>query len=424
MKHTVYEKKLSTGAKGLVVHVPGASVVNILFRFNSGFQFSDFSKYELPHVMEHLIGCGSAKYPKPGDFKIEVEKNGAMRNAYTSSAVNGYIAECAAFETERILDLFEEYLTAPVFPEEAFATEISNVREELNRNTTEYGSVCVINLLAAAYPKEYMTYEPRIEQLDSITRDDVVAYYERTHRAENMRFYISGDFADEGDRIVARVEQLSKRLPKGTRFEIADTKSLKIPKPIVQEEEIKQIYYRVGMHSAGTLVAERPILGLLRTILFGGYRSRVFGKARELGLAYQIGGNVGSSDNETTFTIMGYVTSTNSLKLFELVAAEIQDILDHGISEDELSQVKDLVIGSITRNYQTPSDILSWYISDYDEDETIYDFDTHLDRIKLVTSDQITDIARRVFRDSNTISAFVGPISEHEATRLNKTLSF
>jgi predicted Zn-dependent peptidase len=147
MKHTVTEHKLASGAQGLTVHVPASNIFRIIVRFNAGFQFADRDKYEVPHVVEHLMGCGSEGYPKPDEFKIEVERNGAARNAFTSSQKNGYYIECADFERDRILDLFEEYITRPIFPESSFPTEISNVREELIRFTTQHASMCSINVL-------------------------------------------------------------------------------------------------------------------------------------------------------------------------------------------------------------------------------------------------------------------------------------
>jgi predicted Zn-dependent peptidase len=67
-----------------VIHVPGCDVVSLQVRFNSGFQFANFSKYEVPHVMEHLLASVTQKHRKTNEFMIDVQRNGAYVNATTS----------------------------------------------------------------------------------------------------------------------------------------------------------------------------------------------------------------------------------------------------------------------------------------------------------------------------------------------------
>jgi predicted Zn-dependent peptidase len=186
MKHTVSEHELSNGAKGLVINVPGVSVTNMVVYFKSGFMFGNPKKYEIPHVMEHLMASGNALHPTAVEFKTEVEKNGAYRNANTNEYLNGYIYECAAFEQDRMLKLLAAQITSPLFPEVSLPTEISNVREELSRMATEYLSVAHINYMTHAFPKGWAALAPRIEQLSTITHQDMVDFYQRTHTSKNM----------------------------------------------------------------------------------------------------------------------------------------------------------------------------------------------------------------------------------------------
>ena len=126
MKHTVTEHKLPCGAKGLLIDVPDTGVVNILIRFNSGFYFGDMAQFELPHVVEHMVGRGTKKFPAPNEFKTEIEKNGAYSNAETSSRYNGYTITCADFELERILVVLRRAAPAHVGHANAELLEIGH----------------------------------------------------------------------------------------------------------------------------------------------------------------------------------------------------------------------------------------------------------------------------------------------------------
>ena len=118
MKHDVSQVKLSSGTSGLLIDIPGAEVLDIKIYFDAGYQFSDFSKYEIPHLLEHHILSATKKYPKNNQFRAEITKHGAVRNAYTSTETVMYWVQCADFEAKRILGLMSEGVTTPTFPVE------------------------------------------------------------------------------------------------------------------------------------------------------------------------------------------------------------------------------------------------------------------------------------------------------------------
>ncbi len=55
MKHSIKEIKLSTGSQGLLVNVPGSTIVNMEFTFLSGYEYVDKNKYEVANPNRKLI---------------------------------------------------------------------------------------------------------------------------------------------------------------------------------------------------------------------------------------------------------------------------------------------------------------------------------------------------------------------------------
>ena len=87
MKHTVEEVALQNGCRGLLVHVPDATVMSYDFEFRAGHDYCASDRiYETPHVMEHMVLGANEKYRDSRQFSAEIEKNGAYCNATTSSA--------------------------------------------------------------------------------------------------------------------------------------------------------------------------------------------------------------------------------------------------------------------------------------------------------------------------------------------------
>src|SRR5665213_3472635 len=98
MKHTLSEITLGNGIKGLLVHVPDASVMTFEVNFRAGEYLVAPDKWEAPHLMEHMLLRANEFIPKARAFQAEFEKNGAYNNASTNSYDITYEAECADFE--------------------------------------------------------------------------------------------------------------------------------------------------------------------------------------------------------------------------------------------------------------------------------------------------------------------------------------
>jgi predicted Zn-dependent peptidase len=63
MKHTVTEITLKNGAKGLLIHLPDASVMSFEFNFRAGEYLVAGDKWETPHLMEHMLLGANERYP-------------------------------------------------------------------------------------------------------------------------------------------------------------------------------------------------------------------------------------------------------------------------------------------------------------------------------------------------------------------------
>jgi predicted Zn-dependent peptidase len=422
MKHTVSEHHLEGGAAGLVIDVPGSDVVSLQVRFNSGFQFADPMAYEVPHVMEHVLATVTQKHPGPNEFIIDAQKNGAYVNASTSVDANGYIYECADFELERILDLVEEQLAEPLFAQKPLTAELGNVREELSRNTTQHATVCSVRLAEKTFPHLWLDYEARIAQLGDITPGQVENHYIRTHTSANARFVIAGSFPDGGAKLAKRLGRVFGRLPAGERFVRSQEVGLGLDRPVVTERDIAQLYYRVVMYFGELTEGERRAMTLLRLVLVGGMGSRILGEARRRGLAYGVGGAGHSEPGNSSFGFLGYVTPTNAVELYRLMARQFVAVREGDLKAAELEAAKDLLIGSLKRSTQTPGDILGWYLDPYDEAGEIRDFGHTMNLLRDVRLDEVEAVAAKATAGGRRGMSFLGKVTDAQANKYAELL--
>src|ERR1700761_2171659 len=175
-----------------MINIPSASVMTFDFNFRAGEYLVEPDKWEVPHLMEHVLLGANELIPRARDFQAELEKNGAYSNATTGVYDINYEAECADFEWDRVLGLMLVAITKPLFLEEEFQAEFGNVQEEMAaRSNNHFRRLSLemrrsLGLIAK-------TDTERLELMSNVRVKDVREHYARTHFAPNMRFVIAGN---------------------------------------------------------------------------------------------------------------------------------------------------------------------------------------------------------------------------------------
>ena len=400
MKHTVDEVTLKNGAKGLLIHIPDASVMSFELNFRAGEYLVDEKKWETPHLMEHILLGANEKFPKARLFQAEIEKNGAYSNASTGVYDITYEAECADFEWDRILDLLLVSITKPLFLQEEFDAEFGNVREELNARANNH-----FRHLSLALRKDYgfmaKTDQERLKLMERVKLDDVCAHYKRTHTSRNLRFIIAGNLTPK--RHEAIVETLSSiDLPKGTgRLALPDERPQTQTRPLyIQNKTVKNVYFYVDTFMKRRMSEqEGDALGLVNTMLTETLYSKILGTARERGLVYGMSSGFGQTKHTSNWWFGAQVSQKNAPALFEIMISELQKVFDGDIATDDIEAAKNYSLGRFQRSAQTVGGTASGYSGRYFFDEVIEDYYQVPKRIKEITKSSIVDVSKALFKD-------------------------
>jgi predicted Zn-dependent peptidase len=401
MKHTVSEITLKNGAKGLLIHIPDATVMSFELNFRAGEYLVDEKKWETPHLMEHILLGANEQFPKARLFQAEIEKNGAYSNASTGVYDITYEAECADFEWDRILDLLLVSITKPLFLQDEFEAEFGNVREELAARSNNH-----FRNLSLALRKEYgfmaKTDQERLKIMDNVTVDDVRTHYKRTHTSRNLRFIVAGNITPKRhDAIVETMEQIA--LPLGTsRLALPDERPKTQVKPLfIRNKTVKNVYFYVDTFMRRRMdEAEGDALGLVNTMLTETLYSKILGTARERGLVYGMSSGFGQTKLASNWWFGAQVSQKNAPALFDIMTAELEKVFAGDIAAEDIEAAKAYSLGRFQRSAQTVSGTAGGYSGRYFFDDVIEDYYQVPKRIREITKSSIVDISRSLFADN------------------------
>jgi predicted Zn-dependent peptidase len=389
------------------------------FNFRAGEYLVEPSKWEVPHLMEHVLLGANELIPKARDFQAELEKNGAYNNATTGVYDITYEAECADFEWDRILGLVTLAFTKPLFLESEFRAEFGNVQEEMAaRNNNHFRRLSLemrreLGLIAK-------TDAERLELMSNVTIDDVKDHYKRTHNTSNMRFVIAGNLsAARRGTITGLLEDIE--LPaEGKRFELPHEVPRRLAKPVyVLNDTVENLYFYIDTFKRHRLSdQEADALNLANTMLTETLYSRILGTARERGLVYGMSSGLSQTRTASNWWFGAQVSDKNASPLMQIVVDELASIRRGHITRDDISATKQYALGRFQRSAQTVGGTAAGYANRYFFDGVIDDYYRIPARIKAVNKARIVDITDSMFSENIWGLGVLGNCGEEFVIRL------
>ncbi|HEY8999346.1 MAG TPA: insulinase family protein [Candidatus Saccharimonadales bacterium] len=421
MKHTVTELTLKNGAKGLLIHVPDATVMCFEFNFRAGEYLVDPKKWETPHLMEHILLGANERFPKARLFQEAIDRNGAYSNASTSVYEISYEAECADFEWDRILDLMLVAITKPLFLREEFKAEFGNVREELAARANNH-----FRHLSLELRKRYgflaRTDEERLQLMKNVKLADVKEHYEKTHTSRNLRFIIAGNITPKRHEAIEKMLE-DIELPMGrSRIALPNEMPVRQSDPVfIPNKTVKNIYFYADTFMKRRMSdPETDALSLVNTMLTETLYSKILGRAREQGLVYGMSSGFGQAKKVSNWWFGAQVSRKNAPALFDIMVEELTKVFNGDIADEDIETAKAYALGRFQRSAQTVGGTLSGYSGRYFFDEVIDDYYQVPKHIKAVTKEGIVEISKAMFRDDIWALGVLSNCDETFAEELRK----
>ena len=417
MNHTVEEIRLSNGARGLLIDVPGATVMSMQFHFRAGNRYAKSTDIEqVAHIMEHMAFGANARFKSEHEFEFEFTKNGAYHNAYTSDLSMVYEADCADFEWDRVLELQKIAMCQPRFNEIELEAEKGNVRSELTNYLNDHHRI-LWPRLEQMLGEDILTYRQSLATIANVSLSDIREHHRRTHTTRNMRFVIAGKLQGRKAAIKRQLEELP--LEEGERFEVPRDDLAKASPAIVRRKDATNLTFGMLMSVPRVLSDEElDAMHYLNHILTGTMHSRIFGAARQKGLAYGVSAYATTGFYSSSWDISGQVNHETAGPLFDIIAREIRCVLDGTISTDELDAAKSFSLGRYQMGAQTVSQISSFYTARYFADDFIKEYDKVPDMIRNVTLERMIDTARGFINEDTWVLAAVSSGERQEVIDL------
>jgi len=184
-----------------IIYIPSSNNITSIHAYvETGNIYETPKNCGIAHLLEHVLGDSWNRCE--GNCTEYWSKKGTLSNAQTQNTYTKYFIVGLTKEIENMIDYIASILTAPTFNAKSINRSRHAVKDELlqKMNNSEwklyhtfYNNI-VDNTQFNGFSR-ILNYPLKIKNLDSITRDDLINYYNNFYRSPNMFFVIVSPLA-------------------------------------------------------------------------------------------------------------------------------------------------------------------------------------------------------------------------------------
>ena len=387
--------KLKNGLRVVGEQMPGVRSVSVGVWVGVGSRRETAKENGISHFMEHMLFKGTEKRTA-GQIACEMDAIGGNLNAFTTREFTCYYAKSVDEDVETVFDILSDMVLSSRLAEEETNLERGVILEEISMYEDSPEDVAQELLAKTVWGENPLGFgiAGTKESVCAISANDLRRFHEKYYTAGNIVLAVAGSF-DE-DRISALAEKYFGALREGEAYTAYE------PVPFLAEKrekkkEIEQTHIAIAYPGIAQNDAERYVMAAFAGAFGGGMSSRLFQKIREeKGLAYSIYATPESFKNTGIVNIYAGVSPENADKVVNLIDTEIQDILQKGIGEEELSRSISQLRASYIMGQESVSgrmQVLGRNMLLYDKIQTAQEV---LAGIESVTKPRVDALARRL----------------------------
>lgn len=314
----------------------------------------------------------------------------------------------------RGLRIFAGLLRQPAF--EPARVELAKLQaiEGIRRRQDSPGSIVGREFVKQLYGPEHPTArESTIESVKRITRDDLVAFHQRTVHPNGIILGVTGDF--KKDEMLALLRATFEDWKKG---EVPELKIADVPetagRSIVRfvSKDTSQTHLRVGHLSIKEQDPDYVPLAIANDILGGSsFRSRLFNDVRtKRGLAYSVGSRLNTGVHDQGVWLMRAETKLPSTQeVISRFVANMERMRTEFVTDEELAEAKEAYVNSFVFSFASPSAIVGRFV-ELEYDGLPKDFLQQLRaRVIALSKEDILAAAKKHFHSDRLTIVAVGP---------------
>lgn len=412
-----YRHVLSNGTVAYLVEDHDLPLINVSIFIRTGSYLEPAGKEGLASLTASQLRGGGTAAMTAEEFDEAIDFLAADIASDTGETIGGANLNCLSKDVDRALGLFVGMLKNPGFQANRLAIAKNQALQQMERrnDSTDVIEGREWNRLLRGVD-HFSAKQPTKDSIESITRDDLLAFHSRHYHPDAFVFAVAGDF--NTTEMIAKLEtslrgwESSKatlpRVPKPTHVPVAGIYT-------VNKTGVDQGRVSIGHLGSMRDNPDSYALSIMNDILGGGgFTSRITSRVRsDEGLAYEATSSYGFGVDYPSYFRTTFQSKSNStVQAIEIVVEEINRIRAAKVSDEELLTAKNSAIETLPTSFSNATQTSMLFALDEYTRRPFDYWDTYRERINAVAADDVLRVAQKYLQPDKLVILIVGTVDD------------
>jgi zinc protease len=313
-------------------------------------------------------------------------------------------------------DMLSDIVLHPSFPADELARRkilLAGALKKLQEDPSHLATRKFMKELFGDFPYGRQV-EGSLESIEKISRFDIVGFYDRWYRPDNAILIVVGDLSKR--ELTALVEQHFAAWKAGGKNIVRE--KIVLPKKTGDNKQSTEIIDR-DISQANIIMGHTGIsrdnpdyyaVQVMNYILGGGgFASRLMKTVRDdMGLTYSIHSSFSANAYPGRFEIDVQTKNENAGRVIDETLKQIRRIRAEGVTDEELRDAKDFMIGSFPGRLETGRKLADFLaaVQFYNLGDDY--IERYRDYVRKVTKEDILRVARKYVKEGDMLIVVVG----------------
>ena len=408
----VQEFVLDNGLKVLLLEDHKSPAVTFQVWYRVGGRNEKDGKSGLAHFLEHMMFKGTPS-TGPEEYSRIIAKNGGRSNAFTSSDMTVYFATMSREKIGIELDLEADRMANALLGEQYFEPEKKVIQEERRLRTDDNPGSALSEVTGAVAFMVHPYRRPVVgwmEDIEKLTRQDLVDFYKLYYAPNNAFVVVVGDFST--DEILPKIRNAFGKIARD-----ADAPKVSVQEPeqqgerrVILKKEAELPFLLMFYHAPNLQSADSFALDVISVVLAGGRSARLY---HELVYEKRMVRGVDADYSRVSVDPMGFSITAQLLPGIQPANVEreiygsLEKIKSELITERELQKAKNQIEAAFIFDQDSIFG-QAMKLGYYEITGGWRQLDTYLDGIRKVTREDIRRVARQYLDgDRRTVGTLI-----------------
>ncbi len=413
----MYKKiTLDNGLRIITVPLADSLTTTVLVLVEAGSKYETKEINGISHFLEHMCFKGTEKRPRSIDISSELDRIGAVYNAFTSMEYTGYFAKARNSHFDIALDVVSDIYLNSIFETKEINKERGVIVEEINmyedlpmRRVQELFT----NLLYGDQPAGW-DIAGRKEVIKKLTRDDFIRYHSGHYLGQSSLVVIAGKFDEE--EVIKKIKKAFSVVKAGEKIpKIKTIEQQSKSEILLKYKQTDQTHLVLGVRAFDIFDKRRYILEVLADILAGGMSSRLFQKIREeMGAAYYVNALADFYTDHGYLAVSAGIDYNKIDAVIETILEEFKKLTTESVENKELERAKEHLVGHLVVELETSDQLAGFYGAQEIITKKTINPEEVIKKIQKVESEEIIAVAKDVFQSQKLNLAVIGAFEGKE----------